>query len=547
MSVLRLVDAAIAPASTTTPLLRHVDLSVNAGDRLAIIGPNGSGKSTLLAALAGRASLLDGRRDHAADVRVAFADRGPRTPDVTVELELLAHRPRERSALRALRAASVPGSHDPIALAAAIDLWGELDGWQLEAELARVLDDAGLAGSGVTADRSVATLSGGQRQRVELAALLIADADVVLLDEPTDDLDDDAVAWVERSLLSLDAAVVVASHDRALLEQWPERIASIDRHAQSVRVGAGPLEAFQAAEHERQTRLDREYVASERRSAAAERAAAERAARARTMLRVDYTDGRHTIGQKTHFRGKAGALARGARILRERDERQRVERPWRARQVGAVEVVDRVDRGRSGGLLVMARGLVAGHDGRAACGPIDLEIARGDRITLVGPNGAGKTTMLRTIAGELAPVDGVLDRSTTTIAQLEQRMPEQLLAQTALEVIEERVPVAARARARTVLGSLLVRGRDLQRPTGELSEGSRRKVLLACLLASSADLLLLDEPANHLDLESRDALAAALEQSTSTLVLTTHDRALRERVASRTIAVTPVADAAGER
>ncbi len=536
MSLLRLVDAAIAPASTTTPLLSQLDLVVAPGDRIAVIGANGSGKSTLLAALAGRLPLLEGRLERADRVRTALADRGPRDACVTVELELLAHRPAARAALVELRDASAEPAEDPLRLATAIDRWDELGGWQLEADLARMLDGIGLAEAGVTPDRTLASLSGGQRQRVELSALLLADADVVLLDEPTDDLDEQAVGWVERELLDLDAAVVVASHDRALLESWPRRIAMVDPHTRRVRIGAGPLAVFERAEQSRRVAAERDHRASERRSEAAERAAAQRLARSRTMLRVDYTDGRHTTGQKTHFRGKAGALARGARILRERDERQRIERPWRERTIGAVAVQASAGSARrSGGVLVTLDAVVAGHDGVAALAPVDLLVERGERIALAGPNGAGKTTLLRKFAGELAPIAGTIDRSSTTMAQLEQRMPSELLELTALEVIERRVAPKRRDDAGLLLGSLLVRGRDLQRPVRELSEGSRRKVLLACLLASGADLLLLDEPANHLDLESRDALGAALESTTATLLLTTHDRALRERVATRTL------------
>ena len=359
-------------------------------------------------------------------------------------------------------------------------------------------------------DSRIADQSGGEHSRKQLARVLAEDAGLLILDEPTNHLDLAAREWLERKLQRLGSAVIAASHDRAFLTAFANRVVEIERG--EVRVyNTGYLD-YRAARQQRIVQQWAEYEGFERR-----KTALEAAARKRDKLSAKVARPPAGVGNDNDFYArKAATVARTARLLRERVSSTGaiVAKPWAEQGIGNL-TFDNIRP--SAGIALRAEGLAI--DGLFS--GLSFHLRRGDRLAITGPNGSGKTTLLRILAGQQPPDAGsIWIGSNAGIGSIEQVLDRQLdFSRSPLELC------GASTMARTLLACLKVPVTCLNRPLAALSGGERTKVAMASILNSSANLLLLDEPTNHLEIEAQEALEEALRLYPGAVVAVSHDRA----------------------
>ena len=471
------------------------------GDRVGLVGPNGVGKTTLLRVAAGFESADAGNVALARGTRVGFMEQEVLTHATgTVE----EHARGAAAHLRELEAemhALEPrlGSGDPELLERYSEAQHQFEhagGYDFEATVGRVLGGLGLDS---LRDREVATLSGGERTRLGLARLLLDDPDLLLLDEPTNHLDVAALEWLERFLIEQDETILVSSHDRWFLDRVTSRTLSFEKNTVTEYRGGYSAYARQRAERE----------------AATEKAAA------RQAIEIERTEEfirRYGAGQRSkEARGRGKKLARI----------ERIEAPERAQQHGW-----RLEAAHlAGDTVVQTTPLAVGY-GEPLVRTGMLRVARDARIAVVGPNGAGKTTLVRTLVGDLTPLEGYVQSAPTArVAFLAQAQ----LELTGDDTVIDAMKVASGmndAEARDHLARFLFRGEDVFKSVGVLSGGERSRLALARLAALHANLLVLDEPTNHLDLLAREQLETVLQAFEGALLFVSHDRYFIDKLAT---------------
>jgi ATPase subunit of ABC transporter with duplicated ATPase domains len=410
------------------------------------------------------------------------------------------------------------GSWSPDAYAAALERYLALGGADLEHRARAVCAELGLP---VSLGQETSALSGGEAARAALAAILLSRFDLLLLDEPTNDLDFDGLELLERFLDGFQGGIVVVSHDRAFLDRTVDRIAEIDPWTHAVREFAGGWTEYEAA---RELSRSRQYDSFER--------AEGRRREVEALLNERRTQARAGGG----FLAKAsgGADRRGTHALRTKVRQaekalERVEavekpyEPWRLQLSFGVGQ-------RASDLVVSLKGAVA-ERGSFRLGPLDLDLAPGERVAITGANGSGKTTLLALLLGELPLVGGTRTVGRmTVIGALDQRRTAYEGHESPLTTFRERTGLAAEA-ARTLLAKFNLGADHVHRPCSTLSPGERTRAHLAELQARGVNCLVLDEPTNHLDLEAIAELESALAAYEGTAVLVSHDRHFLERVA----------------
>jgi ABC transport system ATP-binding/permease protein len=495
------------------PLFEDADLRVEPGERIALIGRNGSGKSSLLKAMAGEIPLDKGTIWRAPGLRVARLEQevpggaGDRTvfDEVSAGLGALGD---IVAAYHHAATDLAENPHDAVRLDRLSSLQHELelqDGWSLEQRVELVIAKLDLP-----ADRPVAELSGGWRRRTLLARALVSDPDLLLLDEPTNHLDIDAIQWVEQYLHDFAGAVLFVTHDRAFLSALATRIVDLDR---------GSLTSWPGSY----------AVYLEKKAAALE-------TEARDLDRLD-----KKLAQEEVW------LRQGVKARRTRNEGRvkalmalRAERAARRMQAGASRMS--VDTAESTGKMVFeAKGVSKAYDGAAVISNYSQRILRGDRVGLIGPNGSGKTTLLRLLVGEIEPDEGTIRHGTRLeIAyfdqQREQLDPERSVADT---INNGNDTVVVNGQPKHVLGYLaefLFPKERAQSPVKSLSGGERNRLLLARLFARPANVLVLDEPTNDLDIETLELLEELVSNFPGTVLLVSHDRVFLDRVVTSTLA-----------
>jgi ATPase subunit of ABC transporter with duplicated ATPase domains len=519
-------------------LFDGLDLTVAPGDVIGVVGANGAGKSTLLRLLAGAAAPQQGGLTLSPGVRSCSCGSQPtKASDGESVAGYVARRTGCARATADLDAAATalehdapPGGPDPADVyAAALDRWLASGAADLEERLPVVLADLGLPiGPGEAEQVLMTSLSGGQAARVGLAALLLSRFDLVLLDEPTNDLDLDGLARLESFVQGLRGGVVLVSHDREFLARCVTEVLELDLAQHSHRLYGGGYEAYleERSTVRRHARERYEEFAQKK---------ADLVDRARTQREWSSQGVRNAMrkapdNDRISRRAQTESSEKQARKVRQMESRiarlEEVEEPRKEWQlqftIGAAP--------RSGSVVATLAG-AAVHRGAFTLGPLSLQVDAGDRIGITGPNGAGKSTLLRLLLGGIEADEGSASLGANVrIGQIDQA--RSLLADEAplADAVGALLPEMIPADVRTLLAKFGLRADHVGRPCAELSPGERTRAALALLQARGVNLLVLDEPTNHLDLPAIEQLEQALESYTGTLLLVTHDRRMLETV-----------------
>ncbi|MBT9487268.1 MAG: ATP-binding cassette domain-containing protein [Rubrivivax sp.] len=510
------------------PLLDGTDLSLEAGERIALIGRNGAGKSSLMKVLAGLEKLDDGLLQQQGGLRRIYVAQEPLFADGANVFDAVAEGVAEARALRERYEAHAP-EDDLDALQTRLEA---LDGWTWEQRV-----DTALQRLGLDPAVAVSALSGGMKKRVALARALVAAPDVLLLDEPTNHLDIDAIEWLQGLLNDWRGALLLVSHDRAFIDAVATRIVELDRGLLRSYPGA-----FTAYEATKARELEDEALAN---------------ARADKLLAQEEVWIRKGVEAR-----RTRSVGRVARL-----QTLRAQRQARRDQLGQVRLS--VDAGLPTGKIVAELkevsmrfpgppGLadaspppeggeparewpVAGSGDRTLIDHFSATILRGDKVGLIGPNGTGKTTLLKLILGELAPTGGSVRQGTKLqVAYFDQMRAGLDLEATLVDTISpgsEWVEVGGgRKHVMSYLTDFLFSPERANSPVRTLSGGERNRLLLARLFALPANVLVLDEPTNDLDIDTLDLLEELLGSYAGTVFLVSHDRRFLDNVVTSTIA-----------
>jgi ATP-binding cassette, subfamily F, member 3 len=515
LSVSVLIASGLRKELNGDPLFDGVSFKVERRDRLALSGPNGAGKTTLLRALAGETELQGGELAFAKGTRVALHDqrppleREPNGPELTLREYVLsgaADLIAVEAELRELETRMASGDHGPATLRRYSEAQGRLEhagGYAWRERIGSVVHGLGFAEADL--DRPLTTFSGGELTRASLARALGGDPDLLLLDEPTNHLDVESLEWLEEELGRLDAAVILVAHDRWFLEAVTN--ATLELEGGKSTYFPGPWHAWRREKAAREALMVK----------TAEKQAEELARLERFVER---------------FRYKASKARQAQSRLKkiEKLQAERVGVPRGGRRTLGFEFLKPA---RSGRTVAEARGLRVEVPGRVLVDDASFALERGEHVALVGPNGSGKSTLLAAIVEER----GVRLGHDVEVGYFSQQELELDTRGSVLEAAQGATGLR-RPEAQALLGRFLFSGwGDHDKPVVALSGGERRRLALAIVVASGANFLVLDEPTNHLDLESREALEAALEAFPGTLLLVSHDRALLDAVAERTLAI----------
>jgi ATP-binding cassette subfamily F protein uup len=499
MAVLSLSNAHLAFGHVA--LLDNAAFSLEAGERLGLIGRNGAGKSSMLKIIAGLEKLDDGLLQMTQGVRICYVPQEPSFEPGHTVFEAVSEGVAEARAVRQAYEEHAEGV-DLDALQTRIEA---LDAWNWEQRVDTTLAQLHLDGT-----REISQLSGGMKKRVALAQALVAVPDVLLLDEPTNHLDLDSIAWLEELLRGFKGSVMLITHDRAFLDAVATRIVELDRGI--IRSYPGNFSAYE--------RMKEEQLASD----------ALANARADKLLAQEEVWIRKGVEAR-----RTRSVARIQRLEVLRDQRQK-----RRDSLGQVRL--EVDSGApSGKIVAELRDVNLSFGEKVIVKDFTATILRGDKVGLIGPNGAGKTTLLKLILGELKPDSGHVRQGTKLeVAYFDQMRSTLNLDATLADTISpgsEWVEFnGQRKHVMSYLNDFLFSPERANSPVRTLSGGERNRVLLARLFALPANVLVLDEPTNDLDIDTLELLEELLQAYPGTVFLVSHDRRFLDNVVTSTIA-----------
>ncbi len=522
-------------------ILEDVSFIINSGDRVGLVGPNGCGKTTLLRIINGLERPDAGRVAMEPGVSIGYLAQGLEPSFGATVGEVV------RSGIDGLRAAQQQvetlaeqmstGSTSEAMLAdygEALERFEALGGYAIELRCEPILAGLGLQDVGL--DTPVQRLSGGQRTRLGLARLLVAEPTLLLLDEPTNHLDISALEWLEEFLAAYRGAALVVSHDRTFLNNTVSRILSLDARTHRLTEYTGDYTDFEmakAAEQDRQWMVWRDQQDELARLEASARhmrglASYRKGGKAdRTVNGDKFAAGKHGF-----FANRSLETSRRAKSIEQRIEKllteDKIDKPKSTWQMK----LDFGEMTRGGQIVVALEDVGQAFGEHVLFRHVDLTLRHGDRVALIGPNGTGKTTLLRAIVGELTPAEGrVRIGSGVRIGYMPQEHETLVPSATPLSTVQALTPMSD-TEARNFLHYFLFEGDDVFTPVGQLSYGERARLILAKLVVSGVNCLVLDEPVNHLDIPSRERFEAALDAFPGTVLVAVHDRAFIERFAS---------------
>ena len=502
MALITLLDAQLAFGHVA--LLDHADFSLESGERIGLIGRNGAGKSSLLKILGGLSKPDDGSMQVQQGLRIAYVAQEPQLDAQATIFQAACVGLETAIALREQYLSGASGL-DLDALQSQIEA---LDAWNWEQRVEETLQRLHLDGQAL-----VGTLSGGMKKRVALAQALVARPDVLLLDEPTNHLDLDSITWLEDLLLAFKGSVVTITHDRAFLDRIATRIVELDRG--QLRSYPGNFAQYQLQKEEQ---LAQEAVIN---------------ARADKLLAQEEVWIRKGVeARRTRSQSRISRL-----------EQLRANRSARRDALGSVKMDVASGAGSSyqGKVVAQLTGIHKAFGDKPIVRDFTATILRGDKVGLIGPNGAGKTTLLKMILGQLPPDSGdIRQGSNLQIAYFDQMRHAIDLDATLEDFISpgsEWIEIGnQRKHVKSYLGDFLFSPARAHSPVRSLSGGERNRLLLARLFARPANVLVLDEPTNDLDIDTLELLEELLQTYDGTVFLVSHDRSFLDNVVTSTIA-----------
>lgn len=508
MSVISLNNAQLAYGHVA--LLDHAEFSLEAGERVGLIGRNGTGKSSLLKVIAGSAKLDDGLLTLQQGLRIAYVEQEPVfQPDITVFAavaeglsdvrDLISEYDQVTNRLGSTNDAELLERMQH--LQSRIDV---VDGWNLDNRVATTLQRLGL-----DRERPMSALSGGMKKRVALARALVRSPDVLILDEPTNHLDLMSILWLENLLREFRGSLLFITHDRRFLDHVATRIVELDR---------GKLQSYLGNFSTYQVRKAEQLAVEEIEHAKFDKLLAQEEVWIRKGIEA----------RRTRNEGRVRRL-----------ETLRVERARRRDLQGQVKM-ELASGERSGKIVAELTDVDKSYDGKAVVRRFSAIVQRGDKIGLIGVNGAGKTTLLRLILGEEKPDAGVVRQGSRIQVAYFDQMREQLdedasLADTISPGSDWVEINGQRKHVMTYLGDFLFPPERARSPVKTLSGGERNRLLLARLFAKPANVLVLDEPTNDLDIDTLELLEQLLEDYEGTVFLVSHDRTFLDNVATQVL------------
>jgi ATP-binding cassette subfamily F protein 3 len=515
------------------PVLTRISFTVNAGERVGLIGPNGCGKTTLLRIILGEIPADGGSvLLNPPSLRIGYLAQGLDAPDDAPLRDVLfpqavllreAEAEVERLAQAIASAANGQTESLMIAYSSALDRLETLSRQMDSGEGERIL--AGLGLDHIPPDTPVGTLSGGQKTRLGLAALLVHDPQLLILDEPTNHLDVTALEWLETWLRGFPGGVLIVSHDRTFLDETVTRVVAIDKQTHTARVFEGNYSIYVGAIR---SELDKQWA--QWRDQQIEISRLERDRR-QTMARAVRKENATKDSTQRRYAKKVAKRAKSkeTRLRRYLGSEERVEKPGQTWNLK----LDFGDLPTTGQDVVFLEHLTIGYDPAAPLlRDLNLILGAGERVAVLGPNGHGKSTLLKTIIGSVPPLAGrVRIGASVRIGYLAQEQEILDPRSNALETIQSEVPLD-HTDARSFLHFFLFAGDEVFIPVQTLSYGERARLMLAVLVARGANLLVLDEPINHLDVPSREKFELALSAFRGSVLAVVHDRYFVDRFAT---------------
>ena len=517
-------------------VLKKINFSLNRGERAALVGPNGCGKSTLLNIIAGEETPDTGRVARTpADLRVGYLHQGIQFDEKeTVGNYLNRFAANLEESLWALEQACAQLAHNPeeAALIAAYERSIKALNQAQEMEGARKSILAGFDLLELPQETPIAALSGGQKVRLALAGVLLEAPHLLLLDEPTNHLDLEMRAWLQEWVLSYQGGILLVSHDRAFLDAVVHKIIAFPPGGEGVREYPGNYSQYLET---RQAEFDTAIAAyKDQQEEIKQLKKAARGVRNQAKPhKGGKADAKNTDGFSVgFFADRSADTVRRAKQLEKRiaflEGEGALEKPTHAWEM-RMHFADMPD---SGQIALEIDRLAIGYGGVSLLPPITQTVTLGQRIALVGPNGVGKTTLFKTLLGETAPVSGGFRLGVGVKPGYLSQEGERLQpGQTVLETLQHNTTLGDHTAARSFLHRFLFKGDEAFQLVETLSYGQRSRLMLALLVAHHCNLLLLDEPLNHLDLPSQEAFETALSSFEGTILASAHDRYFIDRFA----------------